>query len=95
MPPSPQCPRTNAGCYCLRSLLVSRRPHRQQATSTITTTTTTTTTTVTTNNSRQVEIIKECFISAGERNLYTGDNLEIFIMTKDGLRKEVFALKAD
>ena len=43
----------------------------------------------------QVEIIKDSFITAGERNIYTGDSVEIFIITKDGLKKEVFELKKD
>jgi 20S proteasome subunit beta 6 len=42
-----------------------------------------------------VEIVKDCFISAGERNIHTGDSIEIFIITKEGLKTEVFALKAD
>ena len=42
-----------------------------------------------------VEIVKDAFISCGERDIYTGDQVEIAIITKDGIEMQTFALKAD
>lgn len=42
-----------------------------------------------------VEIIKDAFVSCGERDIYTGDAVEIVIITKDGMQKTRFLLKAD
>mmetsp|Transcript_35232 Transcript_35232/g.52398 ORF Transcript_35232/g.52398 Transcript_35232/m.52398 type:complete len:260 (-) Transcript_35232:54-833(-) len=42
-----------------------------------------------------VEILKDAFVTAGERDIYTGDSLEIMIIKKDGIQKQTFALKAD
>jgi 20S proteasome subunit beta 6 len=42
-----------------------------------------------------VEIVKDAFISCGERDIYTGDKVEIIIVTKEGIEKIYFDLKAD
>ena len=42
-----------------------------------------------------VEIIKDAFVTAGERDIYTGDSLEIKIITKDGIQTTTYNLKAD
>lgn len=42
-----------------------------------------------------VELIKHAFVSAGERDIYTGDTLEIMVMTKDGTETQTFDLKKD
>jgi len=42
-----------------------------------------------------VEILKDAFLSAGERDIYTGDAVEIMVVTSAGIQKSRFALKAD
>mmetsp|Transcript_19075 Transcript_19075/g.24735 ORF Transcript_19075/g.24735 Transcript_19075/m.24735 type:complete len:217 (+) Transcript_19075:50-700(+) len=42
-----------------------------------------------------VSLVKEAFVSAGDRDIYTGDSLEIVAITKDGITTERFALKQD
>ena len=42
-----------------------------------------------------VNIVKDCFITAGERDIMCGDAVEIFVLDSNGTTKETFALKAD
>jgi len=42
-----------------------------------------------------LELMKDAFTNAGERDIYTGDHVDICIITKDGVRTERFELKRD
>lgn len=44
---------------------------------------------------RAVGILKDTFISAAERDIYTGDSIKINIITKDGIKEESFELRKD
>ncbi len=42
-----------------------------------------------------VDLAKEAFVTAGERDMYTGDAVEIWAITKAGVAKQRFDLKRD
>ena len=42
-----------------------------------------------------VSIIKDVFIIVAERDIYTGDSVEIKIIKKDSITTEIFSLKKD
>ena len=42
-----------------------------------------------------LDLVKDVYTSAGERDIYTGDTVNIAIITKDGVRVDNFALKKD
>ncbi|BFZ05568.1 hypothetical protein BsWGS_08607 [Bradybaena similaris] len=42
-----------------------------------------------------VALVKDVFTSAAERDIYTGDSVQISVITKDGIRDERFPLRRD
>jgi len=42
-----------------------------------------------------VDLVKDCFTACGERDIYTGDWADIYTITKDGIKHELFNLKFD
>lgn len=42
-----------------------------------------------------IGLVKDVFTSAAERDIYTGDNVELKIITKDGVESQTFALRRD
>lgn len=44
---------------------------------------------------RAMRLVKDVFISAAERDVYTGDALRICIVTKEGIREETVPLRKD
>jgi len=41
------------------------------------------------------DLVRDCFISAGERDIYTGDYVDMYSVTKDGVKYQQFNLKFD
>lgn len=44
---------------------------------------------------KALAILKDVFISAAERDIYTGDTVMINIITKDGIKEDTFQLRKD
>lgn len=44
---------------------------------------------------KALQLVKDVFISAAERDVYTGDGLKICIVTKEGIREETLPLRKD
>jgi 20S proteasome subunit beta 6 len=42
-----------------------------------------------------IRIVKDAFTSATERDIYTGDYIELHIITKDGVETQLHPLKKD
>lgn len=42
-----------------------------------------------------IKVAKDAFTSAAERDIYTGDNVQIWIINKEGCKFEVFPLRRD
>ncbi|GFR51069.1 hypothetical protein Agub_g13393 [Astrephomene gubernaculifera] len=42
-----------------------------------------------------LDLVKDAFVSAGERDIYTGDKVEILIITKAGIQRDELQLKLD
>lgn len=45
--------------------------------------------------SEAVELVKDVFVTAGERDIFTGDAVDIFVIDSNGATKTNFALKKD
>ncbi|KAJ8974158.1 hypothetical protein NQ317_005806 [Molorchus minor] len=44
---------------------------------------------------KAIATLKDVFISAAERDIYTGDSVSIKVITKDGIKEETFELRKD
>ena len=44
---------------------------------------------------KAVNLVKDVFISAAERDIYTGDAIVLRIITKDGIKTDEFPLRRD
>ena len=44
---------------------------------------------------KALDLVKDAFTAAGERDIYTGDQVEIWVIQKGGITKEILQLKAD
>ncbi|CAL8363519.1 unnamed protein product [Boreogadus saida] len=44
---------------------------------------------------KAVQLVKDVFISAAERDVYTGDALQICLITKEGVKEEMVTLRRD
>lgn len=51
--------------------------------------------TVKSSKEQVINLIKDAFISAAERDIYTGDSLILNVITKDGVKEEHFPLRRD
>ena len=44
---------------------------------------------------KAVKLVKDVFISAAERDIYTGDAIELHVITKAGVKTDRFPLRRD
>lgn len=44
---------------------------------------------------KAVQLVKDVFISAAERDVYTGDALRICVITKEGIKEQTIPLRKD
>ena len=44
---------------------------------------------------KAVNLVKDVFISAAERDIYTGDSIVLRVISKDGIKTEEFPLRRD
>ena len=42
-----------------------------------------------------LDLVRDCFATAGERDIYTGDSVEIVVLNGAGVRRETMQLKLD